>query len=299
MALVRSIAMMLCLAVTGVPRADTAVPHVDLRTERDFGYTMGSLIEHRIRLWLPDGAEILPPLLPSPGAINDWLELRTIRWVRESDRLFVIDLSYQVFKGVRAPETAVIPPLAIAYHAAGGNAEIHTPAWPFGLIPLIPPATPDEKVTIRPDARQPFFPEDAAFRRFIGWLSAAALALLALAFRFDLIPGLGRRRPFAEACRRIAKLRSASPEVRLDASLRAVHEALARTHGGPVFPAMLDAFFEARPAFAPLSAEFRQFFEVSEQHFFGTGADTAGDASVRSQAFERLCRRCARLERGA
>ena len=297
MALMRSIALMLCLAA-GALRAEPATPHLELQASRDFGYTLGSLIEHRLRLWLPDGAELVTPLLPSPGAINDWLDLRALHWEQESRHVVRIDVTYQVFKGVRDPETAVIPPLAIAYRAGGTQAEIHTPEWPFGLIPLIPPTTPDDKVMLRADAHERQFPAESAFHRFVAFLSAAALGALALAFRFGLIPGLGRRRPFAEACRRIARLRSASPAVRLDGGLRAVHEALARTHGTPVFPAMLDAFFEARPVFAPLRAEFEAFFDASQRHFFEPGAEEA-DASARWQALEGFCRRCARLERGA
>ncbi|MBM4200399.1 MAG: hypothetical protein FJ189_03845, partial [Gammaproteobacteria bacterium] len=84
MASLRSIALALCLTGSAALQAETAAPHVELQASRDFGYTMGSLIEHRIRLWLPDGAEFLSPLLPSPGAVNDWLDLRTIRWHQES-----------------------------------------------------------------------------------------------------------------------------------------------------------------------------------------------------------------------
>lgn len=298
MALLRSLALLFCLAAAGTPRAETAAPRLELQAPRDFGYTLGSLIEHRIRLWLPDGAELLPPLLPSPGAVNDWLDLRALRWQQADPHVVLIDVTYQVFKGVRDPETAVIPPLAIAYRTGGRTAEIRTPEWPFGLIPLIPPATPDDKVTLRPDAREQPFPAEAAFYRFVGALSAAALGLLALAYRFGLIPGQGRRRPFAEACRHLARLQTASPEVRLDRGLRLVHEALARTHGQPVFPAMLDAFFAAQPVFAPLRTEFEAFFETSQRHFFEPGAEL-GDAAARWPALEGFCRRCARLERRA
>ena len=297
MAMLRSIALLLCL-VAGALRAETLAPHLEFEASRDFGYTLGSLIERRIRVWLPDGAELLPPLLPSPGAVNDWLDLRAIRWAQENPHVVRIDVTYQVFKAVRDPETAVIPPLAIAYRAGGTNAEIHTPEWPFGLIPLIPPATPDDKVMLRADAHEQPFPAQTAFYRLVGFLSAAAFGALLLAFRFGLIPGLGRRRPFAEACRRIARRQSASPAVRLDTGLRAVHEALAKTHGKPVFPAMLDAFFEARPTFAPLRAEFEAFFDASQRHFFEPDAEEA-DVSAHCQALEGFCRRCARLERSA
>jgi mxaA protein len=299
MAYLRSLALILCLAGTGMLQAQPAVgPRIELQAARNFGYTMGSLIEHRVRLWLPDGAELLSPRLPSPGAVNDWLDLRTIRWERESGHIVRIDVTYQVFKGVREPETVVIPPLALAYRAADGHeAEIQTPEWPFGLSPLIPPATPDEKVTIRRDAQERKFPTEPAFYRWVAFLTAAALGALALAFRFGLIPTFGRQRPFAHAYRSLSRLSAiAKPDARYDAALRLVHAALAQTHGTPVFPAMLERFLIAHPAFAPLRPEFEQFLLSSQRHFFDPST-TDADLRTRWQALENFCRRCARAER--
>jgi len=299
MASLRSIALALCLTGSAALQAETAAPHVELQASRDFGYTMGSLIEHRIRLWLPDGAEFLSPLLPSPGAVNDWLDLRTIRWHQESRQVVRIDVTYQVFKGVRDTETAVIPPLPIAYRAGGSNAEIRTPEWPFGLIPLIPPATPDDSVLIRRDAAQAPFVTAPVFYRFIGFSSVALLGALALAFRLGLMPRIGQGRPFARARRELVRLRSHSrAAARYDAGLRLVHEAIDRSHGAPVFPAMLEDFLSGHPAFMPLRPDFEAFFQASQRHFFDPGTDDV-EPHARWQALEDFCRRCARLERSA
>lgn len=299
MALPRSLALVLCLAGSGTISAETAAPpRIELLASRDFGYTIGSLVEHRIRLWLPDGAELVPALLPSPGAVNDWLDLRALRWEREGNRAVRIDVTYQVFKGVRDPETAAIPPLTLTYHAAGHNTELRTPEWPFGLIPLIPPATPDERVPLRGDAHERSFPTDPVFYRGLAFVTAAALGGLGLALRFGLMPGLGRR-PFADAYRRLKRLGSmAGSATGYDTGLRLVHEALDLTHGQPVFPVMLERFLAAHPPFAPLKAEFEQFFLASQRHFFDPGAGDA-DIQARWQALERFCRRCAQAERTA
>lgn len=276
----------------------TSSPVVTLVPARDFGYTVGSLVEHRIVIELPPNASVDPKLLPSPGPVNDWLDLRTLRWRMPGDRRLHIDLGYLILKGAKEPEPVAIPPLTLGIRQGDAVTELQTPEWPFTLMPVIPPGIPDEKLEIRGMAALPAsagFPE--VWMLSTSLLAAAACGFL-IALRRGLFPALASPPPFTAAERELGKPDfSRSPAERYAAALKRLHRAIDTTAGETVFAAALPPFLDRHQAFRPLRAEFEQFFLASERHFFA-GAEIGADAEERRKALVEFCRSCARAERG-
>lgn len=275
----------------------TSAPVVTLEARRDFGYTVGGVVEHRVIVDLPPHASVDPQLLPGPGPVNDWLDLRSVRWSMPRDDRLQLDLAYLILKGVKTPEPTAIPPLSIGIRRDGGITQVPTPEWPFTLMPVIPPGITDEKLEIRGMRSLP-----SAAMRSEPWvlggsvLGAAACAML-IALRRGLLPLLGPPPPFTAALRDIARLSAALPPTeRYAASLKRIHRAIDETAGATVFPATLHQFLDRHPAYQPLRCEFEQFFRSSERHFFAVEGDRIDAAAP--QGLADFCRRCARVERG-
>ncbi len=275
-----------------------APPVVTLEARRDFGYTVGSLIEHRIVVDLPASAAVDSKLLPSPGPVNDWLDLRSVRWSMPRDDRLQIDLNYLILRGVKSPEPTAIPALTVSVRQGDAIDELHTPEWPFTLMPVIPPGIPDEKLEIRSMRMLPAATGSAQQWALAGSLLAAAACAVLIALRRGLFPALRSPDPFTAALRELARPNfSLSPAERYTAALKRIHRAIDETAGAAVFPASLVSFLERHPAFKPLRTEFEQFYRTSQRHFFAT-TDRDRGGETEWQALVEFCRRCARAERG-
>lgn len=276
----------------------TSSPVVALEAGRDFGYTVGSLVDHRIVVDLPPNTSVDPKLLPSPGPVNDWLDLRTLHWSMPRDDRLQIDLTYLILRGVKSPEPTAIPALTLSVRHGDAISELHAPDWPFTLMPVIPPGIPDEKLEIRGMRSRPAASGSGEQWALAGSLFAAAACAFLVAWRRGLFPALGSPAPFTAALRELGHPSFAlNPAERYTAALKRIHRAIDQTAGSAVFPASLAAFLDRHPAFTPLRAEFEQFFRASQRHFFATtDGDRGGDAEW--QALVDFCRRCARAERG-
>lgn len=272
----------------------TSPPVLALEAHRDFGYTVGSLVEHRIVVDLPPSATADPKLLPGPGPVNDWLDLRKVQWSMPRDDRLQIDLTYQILRGVKSPEPAAIPSLTVSVRQDDAITELHTPEWPFTLMPVIPPGIPDEKLEIRGMRLLPATAGSIEKWALAGSLLAAAACAVLIAVRRGLLPVLSPPPPFTAALRELARPNfSLNPAERYTAALKRIHRAIDETAGSVVFPGSLAAFLERHPAFQPLRSEFDQFFRASQRHFFA-----AADHDTDWQTLVEFCRRCARAERG-
>jgi len=276
-----------------------ALPRVELQVDRDFGYTIGSIIEQRLIVDLPRGASLEADTLPTPGPVNEWLDLRAIRWQERTDQRWELAVAYLVLKGVRNPEPASIPPLVLGLRQGTATAQLQTPEWPFTLMPVIPPAIPDEKVAIRGPLPAPSFSLRTQAVAMAACLLGAAAGAAVAAVRLGLLPWFRENRPFARTFREVRKLsRRAKEETGYAAALQLVHQAIDETLGCAVFPALIGEFFARKPAFLSLRTEFESFFLSSQRYFFDTGIpDRALDERWRE--LEDFCRCCAKAERGA
>lgn len=295
--LLPNLALALIALQQGCSGRDSA-PTVKLEARRDFGYTVGSLVEHRVTVDLPPSASVDPNLLPGPGPVNDWLDLRSVRWSTAADDRLTLDLTYLILRGTKSPEPVAIPSLTLSLRHGDGVTELQTPEWAFTLMPVIPPGLADEKIEVRGMHRLPA--SSVATERWVLTLAllGAGVCAFLIALRRGVFPSLAPPPPFTAALREFGRPRfSMSPAERYTAGLQRIHRAIDQTAGIAVFPANVPEFLEHHPAFRPLRAEFEQFFETSQRHFFAAaGTETGGETGW--QQLVEFCRRCARAERG-
>jgi mxaA protein len=274
-------------------------PSVTLNAPRDYGYVMGDIIDQTLRVVLPGGQSLDTTSLPQPGGVNEWLSVRGSRWDLRRDgprEIWEIHVAYQVFKGVREPEQAVIPPLTL--RLAGSPAqELHSPAWPFTLVPVIPPEIKDEQVELREPL--PAEPAETAsvMKRWLLWLAGTACVIGLFGLRQFLRNR--RARPFAVACRQLkATLSHHHESDELRAAARLLHRAFDQTFGETLFAGQIDRYCTAHPAFAPLKERLVGFFTLSQRLFFDLGGLGEADPATRDWLMD-LGRRCAAAERKA
>lgn len=295
----RSVCAALCgllLGCKGDPDSGEP-PRIELEAPRDYAYVIGDRIEQTLSLHLRDGRNLDPASLPVPSPLNEWLTLRESRL--ESNRgqaeMQRLHLTYQIFKGVRAPETVTIPPLALRLQ--GGRAEeIRAPAWSFTLAPVIPPDVTDEQAELRDPA--PPLPVDAAplTRQLMAWLAAATLVALLIGLRDYLIRR--KTRPFAEAAREVRQtLKGSADEDALRQAARTLHRAFDRTFGETLFAAEIERFCDRHHAFAPHRERMERFFAWSRRLFFETGGAEGPMEPEARQSLLELVSRCEAAER--
>ena len=273
-------------------------PRIELEAPRDYAYVIGDRIEQTLSLHLRDGRNLDPDSLPAPGPLNEWLLLRESRLEPERGQAEIqrLRLTYQVFKGVRAPETVTIPPLALRLQSGEATAEIHAPAWSFTLAPVIPPDVTDEQAELRDPA--PPLPVDAAplTQQLMAWLAAATLVALLIGLRAYLIRR--KTRPFAEAAREVRQtLKGSADEDALRQAARTLHRAFDHTFGETLFAAEIDRFCDQHHAFAPQRERMERFFAWSRRLFFETGAAEGPMAPEARQSLLELVSRCEAAER--
>lgn len=289
-----------CLPLLSLLLATTALaapePRVEFSTARDFGYTLGTVIEHRITVAVPEGYHLETQALPAPGALDDALDLRDIAWEADptqGETRYRLRVVYQTFKGVRASEAAKVPALTLRFRGPDPM-ETQIPAWNFTVTPLIPPDLADDKVTIRP-ALPPEPMTHAPHRLIAALVGIAAVSALWAWWRYA--PSR-QNRPFARAYRELRRdLRGPVSLERFRTAAKRLHRALDDTAGGTLFADQLAGFCAERPAFAALGEDLAAFFVLSQQLFF-TAPDAPPPEDFPAARLETLCRRCAAAERG-
>lgn len=277
----------------------SAEPRIERSAPRDYGYVMGDLVENTLTATLPQAYTLEAGRLPSPGALDQWLDVHSVTWDRErqgNEARYRIRIIYQIFKGVRTAEKAVVPALPLRF-IGPGTLETKAPPWEFTVMPLIPPDLADETVVIR-EAHPPQALATAPHRRRL----LAGLAGFSVVSAFLARQRLGGRRralPFRRAQRELKKLlrAPASPET-LRQAARLLHRALDETAGAPVFAGQIEGFLVQRPAFTPVRDELREFFALSQRLFFAVPEASASPEYPPSRLAE-FCRRCAAAERRA
>jgi mxaA protein len=274
---------------------------LDSRLERDFGAVMGSVLHQSIVLEADPGTQLEDNLLPAAGSpVNDWLEVRGSGWRQEQrgdQPSILIDIDYQVFKGVRQAERLTLPPISLGLRKGAESLPLDTPPLAFTLSPLIPEDMPDDTVTLRPLHPAPDLPRSAHGAGLLLWLFALAGLALFAAWHLGMTPFFAREstQAFSATAREIRRLRRAPGAP--DASRRAFqafHRALNQYAGRTVLEAHLPSLMEEHPQLAELHGEFEALFAQSHRLFFIPGTDDSADDFPLSR-LEQLCRRCQRL----
>ncbi|HYE34608.1 hypothetical protein [Methylocaldum sp.] len=287
------------LLVPALAYATESAPRIQLSAPRNFGYVMGDLVDYDALITVPNCYALETEYLPKPGAVSEWLDIRTVNWTKTTDERAVhyrLRLTYQAFKGVREPEKLTIPALPIRFRGQE-PLEVQTPPWDIMIAPIIPPGVADEKVEIRDSTVPEPLPIQPRLLRLIAYLGGILVVLLLLAWRYGKLPFASSARPFAHALRDLKKLsRKPADADAYRTAVKALHRALDDTAGFRLFAAELETFLANRPAFTELRDELNHFFALSRKVFF-TVPDVPIPADYPLTRLETLCRRCAAAER--
>jgi mxaA protein len=265
-------------------------------TPRAYGYTVGDVVQRRVRLQLPPGWALDLDALPRTRRPGQALELRSARLEGA-----VLLLDYQVFLAPTEVRTLELPPVLLQFNGPAGAREVRVDAWPLTVAPLMPTdVSPREGLgAMRPDVPAPLIDITPRQHRLLA--AAALLLLLGLALT-QLHLGLpwwrSRQRPFAQAWRALkSQPDQASPE-QAQAAMKLLHAAFNRSAGQVLFAAGVPAFVAAQPRFAPLQPALAEFFDRSRASFFTATAST-DTGTVDIAWLKRLARAALDAERGA
>jgi mxaA protein len=286
------------LLLTGCSRetVPSSKPVVTLNATRDYGYVLGDLIPLSLSVRLPDGESLDSASLPATGPINEWLSLRSrdIELLADGDqRKAQLHLLYQVFKGVRNPELATIPPLSLRTMGQTPQS-FETPSWSFTLTPVIPPEIENDDLDERPPLPVEPASTTKAVNRVLLWVTGTMLTLI-LVVVGEFIRRR-RTRPFAIASKKLYPLLAKSQDANtLREAIRLLHRAFDQTFGETLFAREIDRFCAAHPSFLPLRDRLANFFMQSNQLFFDPSTIDAHDPATRNW-LEDLARRCVMAE---
>jgi mxaA protein len=265
-------------------------------TPRNFGYVIGDLIRHEVRIETDAGQRIDAASLPKEGWINRWLMLRRVD-VRGEGKRQALTLEYQTFYAPLEVKNLTIPGFEL--RLAGSGERLAVPDWTFTTAPI------RELSVLRAEGLPPMRP-DAVPARLATSGAAAATAFFGLAALGALswwaylsawLPFGMRGRHFAEACRELRRLRErGESRETLLAGFSSLHQAFNRTLGEPLFLEGLDEFFLDHAAYGAARHEIQDFFRASYEVFFGDGAPTPPFDLARMEALARECLRTERMK---
>jgi mxaA protein len=275
-------------------------PRIEPSAPRNFGYVMGDLIDYHVLITVPESYALETEYLPKPGALDEWLDLRTVSWTKTNAKdvaHYRLRLTYQVFKGVRQPEKLTIPSLPVRFQGQA-PLEARTPPWDITIAPIIPPDIADEKVEIRESVVPEPLPILSHRLRLIAYLAGTLAVLPLLAWRYGKLPFFTKTAPpFARTMRDLKKLsRKPADADAYRTAIKLLHRALDDTAGFRLFAGELESFLADHPAFAELRDELNHFFALSRQVFF-TAPDAPIPADSLFSRLEALCRQCVLAER--
>ncbi len=288
--------MALALSTNAAQAPSPPIRSVEVSIPRDYGIVMGETFTDEIRVKVESGYELETAHLPQPGsAVGDFLEVRQSRWSKQSEgggTVYRINLTYQVFKGVREAETLTVPSVPLRFRYGDQIAEMEAPPWNITLTPLIPPAMPDEEVKLRGDL--PALLDSSGNHRleFSAYLAVLAGLGIYAAWKLGLPPFRRNASPFVRAASGLRKLaRQPADLAAYRQGAKLVHAALNETAGRTLFSGQLEGFLAAHPRYSAFRSELSSFFSVSDRLFFTDEEELPVDYSLRHM--EALCLRLA------
>ncbi len=280
------------------------VNSITIRAPRDIGFFAGDLVEADIDLIVAAGAAIETASLPHPGAIDYWLDLRSIDVAKRaegSNWRYTLKLLYQNFYDALDARPQEIPAFSVAFRMGETTESADVQAWTIGVSPLrevAPPVKEDPKDYMRADEAAPLVKVAPLWRAAALAAFAAALALAILAYDRVWWPFRApKTRPFADAVRRLRKLRERRgvEDGYIDALL-ILHRGVDHTDGRRVLADDAAAFLRRHPIFAPMGDSLTRFFAASREAFFRSEPDRSR-IDLPFDAVETLARKLAAAER--
>ncbi len=292
-----------CCFVGSAVAQNPVVKSLQMDTPRAFGYVIGDVIRHHVRLELHAPYRLEPGSLPLRGKVNRWLEMRsTALELSRSSGLTVYDitLDYQIFNAPSKIQRVGTPAHDLMAAGPDSRAPVVIPAWEFSVAPIIsaPRADADAPLESRPLRQPPPIPLAPRVVRLALMAVIFVAALLFLSWVRWGLPLLARaNRPFGRAYRDLRRLKRRSfDESVYRQALRRVHGAFNETAGRALFAEQLEIFYANHPRYGGLAPSIDRLFAESRSIFFAAGDATPVQGSDLSRLIG-LCRECRERER--
>ena len=295
----RMIAAVFLVAVCFQSRA------ADLRVQvdplRPAGWLLGDVVPVTIRIDSPN-ATLQQSSLPLPGALNYWLDLRSVV-VEQSgsgaDTVYTLTLNYQTFYVPLDVNRREIPALDLLFNNGASEQTITVPPQVFYMSPLRGVAQSGIEISeqIRPDVPAGRIDEMPLWRGAGGLIVLVLLWLLLLALHYSRWPFHQRQaRPFARAYRAIRQNMKRADHDSYSRSLIELHRALDESNQARLLSTDVSAFVTRYPRFEPVQDDLALFFTASASTFFG-GAPRPTDPVLKPARLLDIASRLAATER--
>ena len=262
---------------------------------RDYGYVIGDIVPMEYRFELK-ADEIDPSSLPPLGPLNEWLTIRSYHidtLDHRSGNETRLRVEYQIFKGIKEPETLTVPALTFRLRAHP-ESSLTTDPWSFTQLPVIPPDQSSEMIEPHEGIGIGLIDIHGPSQRLAYWFSAMVLTVLLMALRHYLQQK--KHRPFqsVQSRMRSAFREGADPQTVME-GMRMMHRALDQTYGQTLFRRDIPSFLQAQPGFKGIEDDLDAFFIVSGRLFF-EAVPSAPDP-LELSLLNKLLGQCLRAER--
>jgi mxaA protein len=299
----RAAVLLACSFLVPAFAQSPAVKRLQVYTPRAFGYVIGDVFRHRVRVELKAPYRLETESLPARGKINRWLEMRSrvLELSRSPEATeYEIAFDYQIFNAPSVVQRVRTPAHELIAAGPADRFAVVIPAWEFSVAPIISSSAADGEspVAVRPPRPPPPIPLAPYMARFALALVIFAAALLYLCWLRWGVPILSRaNRPFARAYRDLKRLsRQPFDQSVYRQALRRMHGAFNETDGRALFSEQLEAFHARHQRFGGLERPIEWLFVESQSVFFAVGDPALADQSRLSHIVG-LCRECRERER--
>lgn len=298
----QALMLVLLLLIGGAAWAQAVIVRFEVENPRAFGYVIGDTVTRLVVAEVTKPYRLQENLLPKPGRIGPWLELRGITVKGRSGfatNRYELEFAYQIFNSPETVRLLELPHTDVYFQGEGRTLAEEVPTWSFTVTPIVPGTAPlrEGLGAMRPDVPPPLLATTPYRIRLGLYAVGSAAILLYLVYAYVGLPFIARSNgPFARAYRELRGLARRSDADGFRAALRRMHRAFDETAGATVFGERLAQFVVEHPRYADLKDTAEQFFLLSRHEFFGEGAS---EPQVRSmQWLLAFCRDCRDRERG-
>lgn len=272
-------ALLLILAFAAPAVAESpAVKELEVITPRAFGYVIGDVFRHRIRVTLHPPYRLETDSLPLRGRISRWLEMSsTVAETSDAKAvtIYEIVLDYQIFNAPFEIERVSTPEHELTVEGPADRTAVTIPAWEFSVAPIVTTlqAGAETSWALRPPRPPPPMSAAPHLRRSALAAAIVTAALIGLCWLRWGVPLLARaNRPFARAYRDLRRLeRRRFEESVYRQALQRLHRAFNETAGRAIFSGQLEVFHAGHARFRGLESSIDRLFEESRSVFFLSG----------------------------